>query len=165
MDSQGLVGTELDRYRLTGVLGIGGMAAVYRAEHRTLGTPAAVKVLTSTLAMNPTVRERFQQEAYVQAQLRHPAIVTVLDLIDSGPHLAIVMELVEGGTLADEIAQHPNGMPVDLALSRLIAITEGVALAHSKGVLHRDRQASVNHRRCAQAVSSPEYARSGRPTR
>ncbi len=138
MGNKGLVGQRIDRYELTGLLGTGGMATVYRARHISLGTESAVKVLASNLAMNPLVRERFRQEAYVQAQLRHPGIVSVLDLVDNDQHLAIVMELVDGGILADEVAKHPAGMPVELALSRLVAIAEGVAFAHEKGVLHRD---------------------------
>ena len=108
-------GTEIGSWVLETILGGGGMGEVWLARHKTLGTPAAVKVLKDELANAPEFRDRFFQEASTQAPLRHAYIAQVLDYIDQDGRLHLVIEYLPGGTLAD-IVKNAAG-PVDMSLA------------------------------------------------
>jgi serine/threonine protein kinase len=125
------------RYRTERVLGRGGMAAVYLARDGELERPVAIKVLAEHLAETPGFRDRFLREARLAAQLSHPNVVQVFDVGEEDGRPFIVMEYVEGATLADELAQRGALNPpevVDLALQ----ICGGLEHAHAAGLVHRD---------------------------
>ncbi|MFJ5883512.1 protein kinase [Kitasatospora cineracea] len=125
------------RYELGEILGVGGMATVYRALDHQLGRPVAVKVLNGGLADDPRFAERFAREARSAALLAHPRIVTVFDSgVDQGsPYL--VMELVHGATLGRVIAEQ-GVLPVERAVGIAAAVLDGLAAAHAQGLVHRD---------------------------
>ena len=134
MSVQALAG---GRYRIEDVLGRGGMASVYLARDKELDRPVAVKVLAEHLADQPTFHDRFLREARLAAQLSHPNIVQVFDVGEEDGSLFIVMECVEGSTLADELKERGRLDPdevVDLALQ----ICGGLEHAHAAGLVHRD---------------------------
>ncbi len=125
------------RYRVEDVLGRGGMASVYLARDGELERPVAVKVLAEHLADQPGFRDRFLREARLAAQLSHPNIVQVFDVGEEDGTPFIVMECVEGSTLADELRARGPLEPeevVDLALQ----ICGGLEQAHAAGLVHRD---------------------------
>ncbi|MFD7642380.1 protein kinase [Kitasatospora sp. NPDC059795] len=133
-----MIGRALNgRYELGEILGVGGMATVYRAVDHQLGRPVAVKVLNGGLADDPRFAERFAREARMAALLVHPRIVTVFDSgIDQGsPYL--VMELVHGDTLGRLIADHGT-LPVERAVGIAAAVLDALAAAHAQGLVHRD---------------------------
>jgi eukaryotic-like serine/threonine-protein kinase len=125
------------RYRIEDSLGHGGMASVYRAHDGELDRPVAIKILADNLASDPSFRERFLREARMAARLSHPNIVQVYDAGEDDGRPYIVMEYVEGPTLADELRDHGRLAPervVDLALQ----ICGGLEHAHAAGLIHRD---------------------------
>ena len=89
------------KYRIIRLLGEGGMGSVYEAHHERLGQPVAIKELASNVDLDPSVIGRFEQEGRLQANLRHPSIVTVTDILVGAGYCALVMELVQGVTLAE----------------------------------------------------------------
>ncbi|HEX4966796.1 MAG TPA: protein kinase, partial [Thermoanaerobaculia bacterium] len=123
-------------YALEKRLGAGGMGEVYQAYDQRLDRWVAVKLIRSERIQNPTARERFRREARAAARLSHPSIVQIHDIVETGDSDAIVMELVEGESLARRIARGP--MPVDEAVRIGREIAEGLAAAHTKGIVHRD---------------------------
>src|SRR5260370_4754172 len=128
-------GSTLGAYHLMERIGRGGMASVYRAYHQALDRLVAVKVLPEFFAEDAIYRERFQHEAWSVARLRHPNILQVFDFGSEDGVPFIVMELVEGGTLADRLGAP---MPLDAAISLLEPVAAALDYAHSRGVLHRD---------------------------
>lgn len=126
----------IGHYRVTGKLGEGGMGAVYRATDTRLGRDVAVKLLSQALAGDADYMARFQREAKVLASLNHPNIATIYGLEESGGVRALVMELVEGPTLADRIAQ--GALPLEEALFIAKQIAEALEAAHEKSIVHRD---------------------------
>ncbi|WP_327678380.1 protein kinase domain-containing protein [Kitasatospora sp. NBC_00458] len=133
-----MIGRALNgRYELVEVLGVGGMATVWRGVDHVLGRQVAVKVLNGGLADDPRFAERFGREAQHAAMLVHPRIVMVFDSgVDHGSPY-IVMELVQGRSLAALLAQRP-GLPVEQAVGIAAAVCEGLAVAHGAGLVHRD---------------------------
>ncbi|HEY3353932.1 MAG TPA: protein kinase, partial [Polyangia bacterium] len=129
---------KLGSFILGAVLGKGAMGIVYGATHERLGNPVAIKVLPANLAGDPELMARFEQEARVQANLRHPNIVGVHDFVSDGQTFAFVMELVEGRTLADVIAQQGGPLPLARVLELTIPILNALGYAHGQGVVHRD---------------------------
>ena len=129
-------GTRLGPYEITAQIGEGGMGEVYRATDTKLKRDVAVKVLPSALAADPERLARFQREAEVLASLNHPNIAAIHGLEESEGIKALVMELVEGPTLADRIAQ--GAIPVDEALPIAKQIAEALEAAHEQGIIHRD---------------------------
>jgi eukaryotic-like serine/threonine-protein kinase len=129
-------GTKLGSYEITGALGAGGMGEVYRAHDSKLGRDVAMKVLPDAFARDAERMARFQREAKVLASLNHPNIATIHGLEDSGGNRALVMELVEGPTLADRIRHGP--IPIQEALPIAKQIAEALEYAHERGVVHRD---------------------------
>src|SRR5918992_4842357 len=107
-------GTRLGPYEIVAPLGAGGMGEVYRASDSRLKRQVAIKILPAALASDPDRLARFQREAEVLASLNHPHIAAVYGFEDAPGVKALVMELVEGATLADRIAQAP--IPIDEAL-------------------------------------------------
>ncbi len=123
-------------FRIEGPLGVGGMGAVYRAWDERLRRPVAIKHILPDNADDPRQRERLRREAQAAAGLSHPSIVQIFDIFEEGDYDWIVMELVEGQTLASLIESGRLGLGEALVLSREIA--EGLAEAHLKGIVHRD---------------------------
>ncbi|WP_051755290.1 protein kinase domain-containing protein [Kitasatospora purpeofusca] len=133
-----MIGRALNgRYELVEILGVGGMATVWRGVDHVLGRQVAVKVLNGGLADDPRFAERFGREAQHAAMLVHPRIAMVFDSgLDQGSPY-IVMELVQGRSLAVLLAQRP-GLPVEQAVGIAAAVCEGLAHAHAAGLVHRD---------------------------
>jgi tetratricopeptide (TPR) repeat protein/tRNA A-37 threonylcarbamoyl transferase component Bud32 len=123
-------------YALGERLGAGGMGEVYQAYDERLDRWVAVKLIRAEVAANETARERFRREARAAACLSHPSIVQIHDVVESAEGDAIVMELVEGESLAHRIARGPLPVAETVRLGREIA--EGLAAAHAKGLIHRD---------------------------
>ncbi len=152
-------GTKIGSYHIESLLGAGGMGEVYRARDTKLGRAVALKVLPEALARDAQRMARFEREAQLLASLNHPNIAAIYGLEDSGGTRALVMELVEGPTLAERISvpavsdrgpamrtppAHPVAarravpLPVDDALGIAKQIAEGLEAAHERGVIHRD---------------------------
>jgi hypothetical protein len=129
-------GARVGPYEVTGLIGEGGMGKVWRAHHTALKRDDALKVLPDAFASDADRLARFRREAQVLASLNHPNIAHVYGLEHSDGVQALVMELVEGPTLADRIAQGP--IPVDEALPIAKQIAEALEAAHEKGIIHRD---------------------------
>lgn len=132
-------GTVIDRYQVHQLLGQGGFAAVYFAEHVHLGHPVALKVLHPELAQIPEMLERFFREARAAAAIGSPHIVEVVDsgqAPDGTPFLA--MELLDGVSLEDALDRRELPFEPDVALSILLQVLDGLAAAHSAGIIHRD---------------------------
>jgi serine/threonine-protein kinase len=129
-------GERLGSYQVVALIGAGGMGEVYRASDAKLGRVVALKVLPSGLQMDEQRLLRFEREAQILAALNHPNIATIHGFEDSGPMRALVMELVEGPTLADRIAEGP--LPLDEALAIAVQIAEALEYAHERGIIHRD---------------------------
>jgi len=129
-------GAHLGPYEITGAIGAGGMGEVYRAHDPKLGRDVAIKVLPEAFARDADRMARFQREAKVLASLNHPNIATIYGLEDSDSTHALVMELVEGPTLADRLKQGP--IPVDEAVRIAKQIADALEYAHERGIIHRD---------------------------
>ena len=129
-------GTRLGPYAVGAQIGAGGMGEVYRATDTRLGRDVAIKVLPASLAQDPDRLARFDREARTLAALNHPNIAAILGLEDAGGAKALVMEMVEGPTLADRIAQGP--IPIDEALPIARQMADALAAAHDQGIVHRD---------------------------
>jgi len=125
------------RYRLRSRLGEGGMGAVFRAVDEALERPVAVKLIREALALQGEAARRFHQEARIAASLVHPNIVTVHDFgeVNGGPYL--VMELLDGITLRDELRRR-SPLPTARALGILRGVCAAVAIAHRRHLVHRD---------------------------
>jgi dipeptidyl aminopeptidase/acylaminoacyl peptidase len=129
-------GTRLGPYEITAKLGEGGMGEVYRAEDTRLGREVAIKVLPEALAGNSELRQRLEQEARAISSLSHPYICTLYDVGTQGDVDYLVMEYLEGETLAHRLERGP--LPLSRALDVAIQIAEALAAAHGKGIVHRD---------------------------
>jgi len=136
-------GDRLGPYEVVSLLGTGGMGEVYRARDTKLGRDVAIKVLLESVASDPERLARFHREAHVLASLSHPNIAAIYGFEDSSPSTgsgqaahALVMELVEGPTLADRIARGP--IPLNEALPIAGQIAEALKAAHDQGIIHRD---------------------------
>jgi Tol biopolymer transport system component len=129
-------GTRLGPYSITAPLGSGGMGEVYRATDTNLKRDVAIKVLPESLAGDTERLARFQREAQVLAALNHPNIAAIYGLERAGGQTALVMELVDGPTLADRIAR--GAIPAAEALPIAKQIAEALEAAHDQGIVHRD---------------------------
>lgn len=130
-------GEVVERYEVESVLGEGGMAAVYRVRHRTLGTEHALKVLTS---VGVAARERLLLEGRAQARLRHPNLVAVTDVLDVNGAPGLLMEYVPAPTLQMLLLR--GALPLPEALRLFRAMVAGVRHAHAAGFVHRDLKPS-----------------------
>jgi eukaryotic-like serine/threonine-protein kinase len=129
-------GARLGSYEIVSLLGAGGMGEVFRARDTKLNRDVAVKVLLASVADDPGRMARFQREAQLLASLNHPHIGAIYGVEDAGPAVALVMELVDGATLAERLASGP--IPIDEALSIARQIAEALEAAHDQGMIHRD---------------------------
>jgi eukaryotic-like serine/threonine-protein kinase len=129
-------GTKLGPYEVVGLLGAGGMGEVYRATDTKLRREVALKVLPQPVATDSERMARFEREAQLLAALNHPNIAAIYGLEDSDSTRALVIELVEGSTLAERIAQ--AAIPVDEALPIACQIAEALEYAHERSIVHRD---------------------------
>ncbi len=129
-------GTKLGTYEVVALIGSGGMGEVYRAHDTKLGRDVAIKVLPEQFAREPERLARFQREAKMLAALNHSNIAAIYGLEQSGSTHYLVMELVEGPTLAERIAAGP--IPVDETLPIAKQVADAVEYAHDKNVIHRD---------------------------
>jgi eukaryotic-like serine/threonine-protein kinase len=127
---------KLGPYEIISPLGAGGMGEVYRARDSKLGRDVALKVISEQFANDAERMARFEREAKVLASLNHPSIAHIYGLEDSGGIRALVMELVEGQTLAERIARGP--IPLEETLSIAKQIAEALEYAHERGIVHRD---------------------------
>ncbi len=131
-----MIGEKLAHYRITAKLGAGGMGEVYRAEDSKLGREVAIKVLPAAVSQDPERLARFEREAKLLAALNHPNIAAIYGLEESGPTRALVMELVEGPTLAERLEEGALSLAESVRIARQIA--EALESAHAKGIIHRD---------------------------
>ena len=129
-------GTRLGAHEITGLLGVGGMGEVYRARDTRLNRDVALKILPAEFALDPDRLARFKREAQVLASLNHPNIAAIHGFEDANGTPALVLELVEGPTLADRITRRP--IPIDEALPIARQIADALEAAHEKGIIHRD---------------------------
>jgi serine/threonine protein kinase len=129
-------GTKLGPYKIESPLGAGGMGEVYRARDTRLDRTVAVKVLSEHLSSNPDAKLRFEREARAISSLNHPNICTLHDIGHQDGTDFLVMEFLDGETLADRLAKGP--LPPQQVLSYGIEICEGLEKAHKSGVIHRD---------------------------
>ena len=145
MQQDPLIGAMLGKYKILAPLGQGGMARVYRARQENLDREVAVKVLPPWYAADRNFVERFEQEARLVARLSHPNIVTVHDASQQDGHLYIVMQLVDGGTLKNQIDNLRDARGTNLAFMDLLEanrifqqLASALAYAHENGIVHRD---------------------------
>jgi len=129
-------GTRLGTYEVVALIGAGGMGEVYRAHDTRLGRDVALKVLPEAFARDGQRMARFEREAKLLASLNHPNIAAIYGLEESGPIRALVMELVEGPTLAERVAG--GAVPVEEALPIARQVADAVEYAHDNNVIHRD---------------------------
>ena len=129
---------QVSSYRLEAEIAHGGMGIVYRGVHTVFDEVVAVKAIFPELTLNPELRERFLNEAKIQRRLQHPNIVQIREfLIDQGKFY-IVMEFVEGETLAQHLRQLGRPMLANEAIEIFRQALEGLGFAHAQGVIHRD---------------------------
>jgi len=131
-----LIGRQLGAYRVDSLLGAGGMGEVYRARDTKLGRDVAIKILPRLFVTEPQRLARFEREARVLASLNHPHIGAIYGLEDVDGIPALVLELIDGVTLADRLAKGP--LPVRDALTIAVQIADALEAAHEKGIVHRD---------------------------
>ena len=129
-------GAKLAHYEVLEPIGKGGMGEVYRARDGKLGRDVAIKVLPEEFARAQERLDRFEREARLLAQVNHANIATLQGLEEHDGQQFIVMELVEGETLAERIAK--DRIPMDEAIPLFVQIAEGLEAAHEKGIVHRD---------------------------
>src|SRR5437764_9491663 len=123
-------GTRLGPYEVVAPIGAGGMGEVYRARDTRLAREVAIKVVP------PELKQRFEREARAISQLNHPNICTLHDVGHEGEHDYLVMELIEGQTLADRLRTGP--LPLAQMLAAAIEIADALDKAHRAGIIHRD---------------------------
>ena len=129
-------GSRLGPYEILAPLGAGGMGEVYKARDTRLERTVAIKVLPSHLSTSPDLRQRFEREAKAIAALSHPHICALYDVGQEGEAEYLVMELLEGETLADRLARGP--LPLEQSLRFGVEIADALDRAHRQGIVHRD---------------------------
>src|SRR5215472_17740524 len=130
------IGTQLGSHEITALLGKGGMGEVYQARDLKLKREVAIKILPEEFSRDNERVNRFQREAEVLASLNHPNIAAIYDLQEANGARFLVLELVQGETLADRIARGP--IAVEEALDIANYICEALEAAHERSVVHRD---------------------------
>src|SRR5216110_2419646 len=129
-------GVRLGPYEIVAPLGAGGMGEVYKARDTRLDRTVAIKILPEALAADPQFRERFDREARAISQLPHPHICTLHDVGEQGGTAFLVMEYLDGETLADRLMK--GALPPGEALKIAIQIADALNAAHRHGIVHRD---------------------------
>src|SRR6267143_5705799 len=130
------IGTQLGSHEITALLGKGGMGEVYRARDTKLKREVAIKILPEEFSQDSDRVSRFQREAEVLASLNHPNIAMIYDLEEANDTRFLVLELVEGETLAQRIQRGPTRVQEALDIAKHIC--EALEAAHEKGIVHRD---------------------------
>ena len=133
-------GTKLGHYEIHSQLGVGGMGEVYGARDSRLNREVAIKILPQEFLLDPHRLARFQREAQILASLNHPNIAAIYGVEEQNDLRGLVLELVEGPTLADRIGRGP--IPLDEALAIAYKIAEALDAAHERGIVHRDLKPS-----------------------
>ena len=131
-------GDRVGPYEVIGTVGAGGMGEVYRARDHRLGRDVALKIVSQQFALDPARRARFEREAQILAALNHPNIATLYGLEEAHGLQALVLELVEGETLADRLAMQPAGLNLQDAVGIAQQMAAGLEAAHESGIVHRD---------------------------
>src|SRR5262245_39484418 len=131
---------QIGAYKIVSRLGSGGVGEVYRATDTRLGREVAIKVLLDKVASDPEPNGRFKREARVAASLNHSNIAAIYGFEDVGDSHFLVMELVEGRSLADRLKSGP--LPIDDALAVVEQIAGALEAAHDAGIVHRDLKPS-----------------------
>ena len=148
-----MINRQLGAYTIVAPLGAGGMGEVYRAHDNTLGRDVAIKILPARFTADAERRERFAREARLLATLNHPNIGAIYGVEEADGLTALVLELVEGPTLADRLAQGPLSVGETVAVAQQLA--DALATAHEKGIIHRDlKPANIVLNRAADSASS-----------
>ncbi len=132
-----MIGRTIQNYHIEELLGEGGMGTVYRATDTLLRRPVAIKMLHPHLLRDSTFMERFRNEAVLSAQLNHPNVATLYNLLQDRTDNLMVMELVDGMTIERLLAKQGK-LPVELVIQIIIQALDGLQHAHNKGILHRD---------------------------
>ena len=132
-----MIGNQIQNYKIISLLGEGGMANVYLAQHQSLGNNVAIKLLKDEYVLNSNIRKRFLAEARNLAKMSHPNIIKVTDLIDAGDIVAFVMEYIEGQTLEDLLLKKGKltSLEIEGLFNQMILAVEYV---HEQGLIHRD---------------------------
>src|SRR6516164_694217 len=130
------IGTQLGAHEITALLGKGGMGEVYRARDLKLKREVAIKILPDEFSRDADRLSRFQREAEALAALNHPNIAAIYDLAQAGDTRFLVLELVEGETLADRIARGPISIEDTVHIAKQIC--EALEAAHERDIVHRD---------------------------
>jgi len=131
-------GTMVGPYRIDGVLGEGGMSAVYAATDTTLGREVALKALHPFLLGDAGIGARFRREGRIGRGWSHPHVGSVFDVVDTGDVLALVMERIEGDTLTELIASWQGGLPLPEMMQVAHGVVDALQAAHARGIVHRD---------------------------
>jgi formylglycine-generating enzyme required for sulfatase activity len=134
------IGSQLGKYRVTGILGRGGMGVVYEAEDPVIQRRVAIKLLPPAVAKNPDALQRFMLEARAAGRFQHPHVVTVFDVDQYRGAYFIVMELAKGGSMAEAMRHGP--LPWREATRTVADACKGLAAAHAEGLIHRDLKPS-----------------------
>ena len=129
-------GTRLGPYEIVAAIGAGGMGEVYKARDTRLDRTVAIKVLPEHVAADPDLKQRFEREAKTISSLNHPHICTLYDIGSQDGIDFLVMEYLEGDTLAQRLEQ--GALPLDQALQVAIEIADALDKAHRQGITHRD---------------------------
>ena len=135
-----MTGQVVSHYRVLDQLGSGGMGVVYRAEDLRLTRHVALKFLSALRAADPVAVERFRREAEAASAMNHPHICTLHDIGEHDGQLFLVLELLEGRSLASTLAAGP--LPASQTITLALQIADGLDAAHAKGIVHRDLKPS-----------------------
>ena len=148
-------GTRIGSYEIAGLLGAGGMGEVYRAHDTRLGRDVAIKILASRVAEDPVLLARIEREARLLASLNHPSIATIHGVEEWQGTPAIVMELIEGETLAVKLFEGPLPPAEVVRIARQVA--DALCVAHDRGVVHRDLKPANIHIRPDGAIKVLDF--------
>jgi serine/threonine protein kinase len=134
---QEMVGKQIGSYRIVEKIGQGGMGTVYKGIHTKLEQEVAIKVLSSQFSQDLYMRERFFKEAKIQAKFSHPNVVNILNYLEDGENIFLVMEYVNGETIENWL-KRDGKLPIEKAITTSLSVLEALDFMHSKGIVHRD---------------------------